>query len=371
MFAVGIVLRIMFLPANTIDMQISNLRWYDYIVEHGRFRAMGDLFADYTPPQLYLISLVTLTQSFLPKLTAIKLIPIAFDLANVVLIYRITREHFDTGVKPAFAAMTYWVLPTVMVNGAFWGQTDPVYVCFLLWCILLIIKGKWTAAIVAFSISFTLKAQAIFIVPLLAIFFFKKRIPWQTFLLVPLTYLIAMLPAWIAGRSLFSLVFAYLGQADRFKLASKNAANFYFFLPQSWYQAAVIIGFFLAALILLIWSWTYGVKHDLSSHRALILTALVSVALTPFLLPKMHDRYFYPADVFSLIAAFFIPEIWFIPIAYQLISMLSYMPFLFGIQPESVIPIAVLLNTLTITFLLYKQKKTVSKEQTDMSCNKV
>ena len=34
----------------------------------------------------------------------------------------------------------------------------------------------------------------------------------------------------------------------------------------------------------------------------------MSVALVPFLLPKMHDRYFYPADIFSLLAAFYMPE---------------------------------------------------------------
>jgi len=360
MFVTGFALRVIFLPAHTVDMTVSNLPWYDYIVAHGRFNAMGDLFADYTPPYLYLLSLATLTESFLPNLTAIKLIPIAFDLVNVALIYKIVKEFSGDRIKTALAALTFWILPTVMVNSAFWGQADSLYVCFLLLCVFYLLKEKWTAAVVAFSISFAIKAQAVFILPLLAVLFLKKQIPLRAFLLTPLIYLALMFPAWLAGRSAISLIFAYFGQADRFKFASKNAANFYFFLPPAAYQTALTIGIPLAAVLLLTWAFVYGFKRYALTPRALVLAALVSVALTPFLLPKMHDRYFYPADVFSLIAAFFIPEIWFVPIAYQVISLLSYTPFLFGVNSQTVIPLATLINTLTIVFLLWKQWQTTS-----------
>jgi Gpi18-like mannosyltransferase len=356
MFALGLTLRVMFLPAKTVDMK-GYTDWYDYLVTHGRFLALGDEFSVYTPPYLYLLSLVTLTESFLPKLIAIKLIPIAFDFINTALVYQIVKTQFQ-GNKPALAAMTFWLLPTVMVNSAFWGEVDSPYTCFLLLCVFFLLKERWGAAVVAFSISFAIKAQGIFIAPLLAILYFRKRIPWHTFLYMPLVYFAMMLPALLAGRSISSLVLAYSKQADTFKVASKNAANFYFFLPESAYQATVIIGFLVTALLLLTWAWIYSTKRDVSPPRALILAALVSTALTPFLLPKMHDRYFYPADILSLVAAFFIPEIWFVPIAYQVMSMLSYQPYLFATDPWKVIPVAVAINTLTIVFLIWKQWKT-------------
>jgi Gpi18-like mannosyltransferase len=355
MFILGFALRLMFLPADTIDMKVFNLKWYDYIIEHGRFYALGDEFANYTPPYLYLLSLATLTQAFLPKLTAIKLIPIIFDIINLILIYRIAKMQFKDGIKPALAAMTFWLLPTVMVNSAFWGQADAIYTCFILLCVLFLMQEHWAAAVIAFSISFAFKAQGIFILPLLEIFFFKKQIRWHIFLLVPLVYFAMMLPSWLAGRPVTSLASVYLGQADTFESLSKNAPNLYFFAPQSAYQPIAVTGSILAALLILIWAWIYGTKRDLSSHLALMLAALVSLAVVPFLLPKMHDRYFYPADIFSLIAAFFIPEIWFIPIAYQVISMLAYLPYLFAVSPQKVIPIAAAINTLAIGFLLWKQ----------------
>jgi len=117
----------------------------------------------------------------------------------------------------------------------------------------------------------------------------------------------------------------------------------------------VLIGIPLAALLLLTWVLVYGRKNFFLNQNIFMLTALISVALVPFLLPKMHDRYFYPADVISLLTVFFMPELWFVAIAYQIISMLSYMPFLFGSGSQAMLPLAVLSNTAAIGFLLWKQ----------------
>ena len=364
LFAIGLALRLLFLPVNTLDMKVFNLLWYDYIVSHGIINALGDEFANYTPPYLYLLSLGTLTKSFLPKLTAIKLIPITFDLINSILVYQIVKVHFKEGIKPALAGMIFWVLPTVIVNGSLWGQADALYACFLLLCVLFLLKDRSIAAIIAFAIAFSIKAQAVFILPFLAVLFFKKRIRWQSFLLIPPVYFIMMLPAILAGRSIASLALTYATQGGTYASASKNAPNLYFLLPQNAYQTTLMIGIPLAGLSLLAWVLIYGLKRYPITPALLAVTALVSLALTPFLLPKMHDRYFYPADVFSLVAAFFIPEIWFVPIAYQVISLLSYIPFLLDLNPHGIIPFAVLVNTLTIGFLLLKQwKMTLNKSE--------
>jgi Gpi18-like mannosyltransferase len=355
LFAIGLALRLLFLSVNTLDMRVFNLKWYDYIVSHGIINAMGDEFANYTPPYLYLLSLGTLTKSFLPKLTAIKLVPITFDLINSILVYRIAKTQFNEGIKPALAGLIFWVLPTVIINGSLWGQADALYTCFLLLCILFLLRNRSIAAITAFAIAFSIKAQAIFILPFLAILLFKKRIAWQRFLLIPPVYFIIMLPAILAGRSVTSLALTYITQGGTYTKASMNAPNLYFLLPQSAYQVSLMVGIPLAGLSLIAWVLIYGLKRYSITPALLAVTALVSLASTPFLLPKMHDRYFYPADVFSLVTAFFIPEMWFVPIAYQVISLLSYIPFLLGVNPQGIIPFAVLVNTLTIGFLLWKQ----------------
>jgi Gpi18-like mannosyltransferase len=64
----------------------------------------------------------------------------------------------------------------------------------------------------------------------------------------------------------------------------------------------------------------------------------------PFFLPKMHERYFYPADVFAIAYGFFFAEHFFIPIAMGTISLFAYQPFLFGRQmaPGEILAIGVL-----------------------------
>jgi Gpi18-like mannosyltransferase len=143
----------------------------------------------------------------------------------------------------------------------------------------------------------------------------------------------------------------------QFRVLSFNAPNLYIIVPAEFYETGMVVGLLIFFIGMATWGWNNWRTNFPLTHRNIILAAFTSLALVPFLLPKMHERYFYPADVFSLVAALFIPEIWFIPIAYQVISLLSYIPFLFGMNLQTVIPIATLFNTLTIGFLLWKQWK--------------
>ncbi|MCZ2128458.1 MAG: hypothetical protein LC099_11885 [Anaerolineales bacterium] len=362
LFCFGASLRILFLPAKTLDMD-SYLLWYDYIVQHGILRSIGSDYFGYNPPFIYLLALTTLTRSFLHPIIAIKLIPILFDIVNAVLVYKIVRVFEPQSDKPTLAALLFWVAPTIMINSAFWGQTDALYVCFLLLTVLLLLRERPVFALIAFSAAFAVKAQAVFLAPFLAVLFFKKRIPLRAFFVFPFVYLLSFLPAALAGRPIASLFSTYSGQVGTFELASKNAANPYLFVNESDYLAAVSIGIPLAATLLLAWALFYGFKkYNLSSAKILWI-ALVSLALVPYLLPKMHDRYFYPADVFSILAAFAFPNIWFVPIAYQIISFLSYLPYLFDAPKEILLPVALALNTSIIIFLLWKQWK-LSRNET-------
>jgi hypothetical protein len=95
-----------------------------------------------------------------------------------------------------------------------------------------------------------------------------------------------------------------------------------------------------------------------------LFAALVSLALAPFLLPKMHDRYFYPADVSSIVMAFFLPQFWFVPVAYQIISSLVYAIFLFDAPRSTMLILATQLNTFMIIYLLWKQSRLSKVEDT-------
>jgi len=353
LFSFGLLLRILFIPAKTLDMD-AYLLWYNYIVENG-IGSIGSDYFGYNPPFIYLLALATLTRSFLYPIIAIKLIPFIFDILNATIVYRIVRIQAPEGAKPLLATLIFWVAPTLILNSAFWGQTDSLYTSFLLITVLLLLKERPTLAILAFGIAFAIKAQAILLVPFLAILFFKKKIPFKAFLTLPFVYAASFIPAILAGRSITTLFSTYGTQTETFTSASKNAANPYFFVREQEYQIALYAGIVISVILMLTWVVIYGFKKYKITKSRLILTALISLAIVPYLLPKMHDRYFYPADVFSIIFAFFFPKFWFVPVVYQIMSFLSYLPFLFNTPANVVIPIAFVINTFIILFLLQKQ----------------
>jgi Gpi18-like mannosyltransferase len=354
MFAFAIYLRYAGLHFISMDMSRDFIPWYHQLADGG-YKALIQPSFSYTPPYLYLLLLATSLRPYLSDIVVIKLIPIFFDVCNAFLIYKIVRIRYPLGKVPILAAAILTLAPTVILNGAYWGQVDGFYTCFLLACLYFMLKDKPLPALLFFGIAFAIKAQAVFMGPFLALMFFKKHIHWSHFGMIPIVYLIFILPMIIIGKPVFGALTVYAAQAGSFQQASMNAPNPYIFIRPHGYTTALIIGLSISAILVLIWLIIYARRKYSLTHPLLVLTALVSVACIPFILPKMHDRYFYPADIFSILLAFFIPELWFVAIGYQLISVLAYSIFLFhqSLMPNLVVAAA--LNTSMVIILLWKQ----------------
>ena len=71
----------------------------------------------------------------------------------------------------------------------------------------------------------------------------------------------------------------------------------------------------------------------------IILLALTSVLLLPFTLPKMHERYFFPADVISILFAFYYPELFYVPLIIISTSTFTYISYLYQME---IIPLPIL-----------------------------
>ena len=65
-----------------------------------------------------------------------------------------------------------------------------------------------------------------------------------------------------------------------------------------------------------------------------MLLATFSVLLLPYVLPRMHDRYFFAADVFAIVLAFFRPAAYaYVPLVVGSVSLAAYFPVLFDGWP--------------------------------------
>ena len=351
----SLTLRVISIPHSNQDMTTHNLRWYQTLYKKGIREALSTNFSNYTPPYTYFLALATRTHDFISPLVAIKLIPICFDFLGAFYIYKIIKLRHQQGDIPYLAAAVYFTAPTVIINSAYWGQADSLYTSLLLACLYFLMTEKSFSSMLALGLAFSIKAQAVFFLPFLGIMAIRKRIPWLYFGIIPLVYLAAILPVVLLGRPLLEALLIYTKQSDMFALLSMNAPNLYILFPHEWYSSVLPIG--IAAAIILIACWMYLTsknKIDLD-NKYLILVAFISTALSPFLLPKMHDRYFYPADVLSIVLAFYWPVLWFIPVLYQFISISAYTVFLIDGNSYFVV-FGFLLNTIALTIVLRTQR---------------
>ena len=207
----------------------------------------------------------------------------------------------------------------------------------------------------AFGLAFSIKAQAIFFLPFLGIMAIRKRMPWLYFGIIPLVYLAAILPVLLLGRPLLEALLIYTKQSDTFAVLSMNAPNLYTLFPREWYSSVLPIG--IAATVILIACWVYTTSQNKINldNKYIVLVAFLSTALAPFLLPKMHDRYFYPADVLSIVLAFYWPSLWYVPVLYQLISTSAISVFLFN-GDSSFVVYGFLLNAIALAIVLRTQR---------------
>ncbi len=159
----------------------------------------------------------------------------------------------------------------------------------------------------------------------------------------------------LLGRPLLDALFIYTQQADTYTVLSRNAPNFYILFPREWYSAVLIPGIAAAIGFIVYWISATAKSKTKLDNKYIILIAFISTTLVPFLLPKMHDRYFYPADVVSIVLAFYWPALWFIPVIYQIISTFAISNFLFGTS-SSIVNLGFILNTIAIAVMIRTQR---------------
>lgn len=359
----GMILRIAGLEFTSVDMRAFVIRWYDQLARQG-FSAMRTGFSNYTPPYLYLLWIVTWTRTLIPEIIAIKLLSILFDAGNAVCIYKISRIKYPEGSVPLLGAAIFFALPTVMLDSAWWGQADSIYTFFMLASLYFLLRDRPLPAMIFFGIAFAFKLQAIFFAPFLFLLMLKRRIAWTYAVIVPLIYVGMILPAVMTGRPFFDALTIYSEQADTFHQLTMKAPNLYQFIPKSWYEPILILGLGFTAMLALVWAIGYARKIKNWTPEMMLMCAAVSVTMIPFFLPKMHERYFYVADVMFLLLVIYLPRLWVMLLTSQAVSAITYSIYLFSHHkpgPESAGPesplliIAVLINTLLVGFLLWKQ----------------
>jgi Gpi18-like mannosyltransferase len=321
----ALIIRLICVPNKSVDYKYFLSPWYDFIQSHGGFNALQYSFADYTPPYLYWILISTTLLSGLPKILAIKLFAMTVDFVCAFLVYKIIRLKYSQGTIPILAFLVVLLSPNAIYNSSLWGQCDSIYTTALVACVYFLCIYKQIPALLCFGLAISFKLQAMFLAPLLLILLLKKRISWYYLPLIPSVYVIAILPAWFAGRPMLELLLVYFNQASKYKELAKGVPNLYQWIPNDFYNIVVPLGLLVTIFATILLAYiVYKSKLEITLDR-LIYLATISVLLMPYILPKMHERYFYPADIFSIVFAFYFPQYRWVAIVMQMASFFSYL----------------------------------------------
>jgi Gpi18-like mannosyltransferase len=367
LFIASLPFKMMFFSFESRDYQLFLNDWYNFISANGGFKALRHDFTPYGLPYLYLLVMATWLP--LPKIVAIKLISVAFDYVAAFFTYKIVSLRYRQKLIPAYAACVALFLPTVIFNSSAWGQCDVIYTSSFLACLYAVLIGRPVAALIAFGLACSLKPQAVFIVPFLFGLLLNGSLPWRLIFIPPVVYILTGLPALLIGRPTKFIAFTHV-RLGNMPLLSLHAPNIYQFVLQQFYPLLKPLGL-AATLLASLWlarsmaKWhpprsachnsggTLAIKAWSSDeeNERLLVAALLSTLIVPYLLPQMHERYFFPADMISLIYAFFFPRRAAVAILVQLASFFSYFPWGLGIEPVPMFMLAVMMTAALVLVL--------------------
>ena len=322
----ALAVRYPFLSHESFDSRVF-VSWYDFIAANGYHSSWRYDFAIYNPVYLYLLTAAAGFAPLAPKLLAVKGISILCEFVMASFLYRCVRLRYPgSRTIPLLAFGAVLLLPTVVLNGAWLGQSDAIYTALLSACLYGLLSGRRARACVAFGLAFSVKAQAAFLAPLLYWLWAKKELAGRFLVLIPLAYFLTLVPAWVTGRPLLDLLGIYFEQAG----APAGAWLFLGAAPNPWRWISADHYRWWPAGVLLTLALVHGVRRLLESRRfemtreTVALLALFSALLTPYFLPKMFGRYFFPADVFAIVLAFYRPRLWYLPVGVGAASFVAY-----------------------------------------------
>ena len=202
----------------TADIETCLIPWSDSMKTGYGVSILSTYDGDYNMPYVTVLWLL----NYLPGRTIIKvkLFSIFFEYMGAVAGGLIV-SHFISGEKKnrffVYAYSALLLYPSAILNGGYWGQCDFIYVTFLLYMIYALLKDRPVLAMILLGCAFSFKLQAVLILPVLVIYYWKnRRFSLLHFLIVPVVMELLCIPAILGGCSVFVPFSVYLRQLGRY-----------------------------------------------------------------------------------------------------------------------------------------------------------
>ena len=288
-----------FLSGDYNGFLLKWMRQYKILGIHDGF---GASLGDYTPFYNYFLCIFGVVLPEEGFVYAIKIFNIFFEASFATAVFFIIQKCFNRLNYSSLAFSISLIIPSIIINGAFWGQCDIIFSSFVVWSFYFVISKKYNFAMIFFSIAFSIKLQAIFFLPFLFLLVLKREIKIWQLLYIPLIYITIALPAIICGRPFVDIITVYFKQAGEYNTRiSLSAPSIYSYFDNAMTSTLGNVPVIIFFVVTLAYIFYLFYKDFEFNNENLVTITLVSCLFSPFFLPYMHERYFFIADIFAVL----------------------------------------------------------------------
>ena len=140
LLALAFVLRGLCMGHVTDDYRTFLSQWVAFYRNNGGFAALGTPVGNYNLPYLYFLCLFSYFN--VSDLVLIKALSIAFDVVLAWASMKLVGLYCSSNARRLAAFFLVLFLPTVLLNGAYWGQCDSIYTAFAVLALYLALDGR-------------------------------------------------------------------------------------------------------------------------------------------------------------------------------------------------------------------------------------
>ena len=322
--ALALVIRASLLDFESGDYLTFLAPWTQFFRDNGGFAALRYSLGNYNPPYMYFLALFSYFD--ISELYLIKLLSVLFDVLLAWACMKLLGLYTGSRAKLLGVFLAVLFLPTVVINGAYWAQCDSIYAFFGIYALYLGLRGRGCASMVSLAACLAFKLQAVFIIPVFFILLLAKKLRWRQLLVFPAAYIVFMLPALLAGRPFVETMTLYFAQAgtvgDAMNYNAPSLTSMFQWSgnTESWSTLLIAAAF---ALVLASYAVAAVKRREFDDTVFLGFALLLAMGI-PYLLPHMHDRYFFISGVLALVLAFRDRRFFPIPLLAELASLHCY-----------------------------------------------
>lgn len=205
--------------------------------------------------------------------------------------------------QPNRAAALVFILPSAMVNAGLLGQCDALWAAPCIMALACAVERRHLAMLAWLGLAPGIDVQALLVAPFFIALLINRRVPLKLWAVAPLVAAMAMLPAWAMGWP-GDLAFVHLGQSATDAPLALNAPNLWQIVGALPVIGALpLYGLAMASALGATAAYIAWLSTRSLDGRALLAPALLAPLVTAGLLPHMHERGFFLADILALAMA--------------------------------------------------------------------